>query len=41
MSFNSPMSPSSEASVLQARGVTLRFGAFTALADVASDLRTN
>ncbi len=41
MSFNFPRSPASEASVLQARGVTLRFGGVTALTDVAIDVRDN
>ncbi len=41
MTSNPSMSPSSEASVLQARDITLRFGGVTALAEVAIDVRDN
>ncbi|MDP3925627.1 MAG: ATP-binding cassette domain-containing protein [Hydrogenophaga sp.] len=41
MTSNSLNSPSSEASVLQARDITLRFGGVTALAEVAIDVRDN
>ncbi|MDP2451678.1 ABC transporter ATP-binding protein [Polaromonas sp.] len=41
MTSNSSISPSSEASVLQARDITLRFGGVTALAEVAIDVRDN
>ena len=39
MTSNSSISPSSEASVLQARDITLRFGGVTALAEVAIGFR--
>ncbi len=41
MTSNTSIQPSSDASVLQARGITLRFGGVTALADVGIDVRDN